>query len=306
VSGPALAVDAGDSLVHAATFPEPQRAGVEARARLVLSAMARARLVGVAVGERDLALGATWLAREARSAGVPLLAANLRAADGTQPFEGHRIVEAVGERIGVFAILGSSCAPAGMTVLEPAAAARAAAAAARAQGATMVVALLHMEAQEAVELLKGGLPADLAVRAHDGKRSLPESVGSVLLAASSDRGRDVLAIVLRQETRGQWADEEAPARAEEERRAIERWMDTARSRLSRATAEADRRAIQDFLAFQTERAADAARRAKARPEGRLYAPRSIPLGPELPEDAELAAEVERVTAAFGPPPGQED
>lgn len=301
-----MAVDAGDSLAHAAGLPESQRPGAEARARLVLSAMARSRIAAVAVGERDLALGAPWLAREARAAGVPLLAANLEAADGTLPFEGHRVVEAGGERIGIFAVLGTSCAPAGMTVSEPAAAARAAAAAVRAQGASLVVALLHMEAQEAMELIRGGLPADLAIRAHDGRRAQPEPVGPVLVAASSDRGRDVLALTLRPELRGPWADEGGPARAEEERRAIERWMETARSRLSRTTAEADRRAIEDFLAIQSQRAADAARRAKVRPEGRLFELRTIPLEPELPEDAALAAEVERVTSAFGPPPGQEE
>lgn len=301
-----MAVDAGDSLVHAADLPGSQRPGAEARARLILSSMAQGRVSAVAVGERDLALGAAWLSREARAAGVPLLAANLLAADGSRPFEGHRVVEAGGERVGVFAVVGRSCAPAGMTVSDPAAAARGEAAAVRAQGASLVVALLHMEAEEARELAAGGLPADLAIRAHDGRRSTPEPVGPVLLAASSDRGRDVLGISLLPGTRGQWADVGGPARAAEERRDIERWMETARSRLSRATAEADRRAIQDFLAIQAERAADAARRASAKPEGRLYELRSIPLGPELPEDASLAAEVARVTAEFGPPPGQED
>lgn len=301
-----IAVDAGDSIGHAAVIPTAERHGAEARARLILSSMASMGVAAVAVGERDLALGADWLAREARAAGVTLLASNLRSSDGTRPFEPYRTVEIAGQKIGILAVVGATGRAGAMTVTDPAAAAREAAAALRAGGATLVVALLHMEADEAMGLVQGGLAVDLAIRAHDGRRSQPEAMGPVLLAAPSDRGRDVLAITLQPGTRGGWADLGAPARAEEEVRSIERWMEIARGRLARATAEADRKAIEDFLAIQAQRAADAARRARARPEGRPFEVRSIPLGPELPEDAALAVAVERVSAAYGPPPGQEE
>jgi 2',3'-cyclic-nucleotide 2'-phosphodiesterase (5'-nucleotidase family) len=305
-SGPVVAVDAGDSLVHAADLPAEGRPGAEARARLVLSAMARGGVAGVAVGERDLALGTEWLVREARAAGVPLLAANLRSPDGARPFAAHRLVDGPGERVGIFAVVGRGVGSAEITVTDPADAAREAAAALRAKGATLVVALLHMGYEEAVELARGGLQVDVAICAHDGKRRQPEPIGGVLLAAPSDRGRDVLAITLRSGSRGPWADVGAPARAEEERRSIARWLAIARERLARATAAADRQAIEDFIAIQEERAADAGRRARARPEGRLFEPRTLPLDADVPEDAALLAEVERVTAAYGPPPGQEE
>jgi 2',3'-cyclic-nucleotide 2'-phosphodiesterase (5'-nucleotidase family) len=301
-----VTVDAGDSLAHAVPLPEEQRAGAEARARLVLAAMARARIAAVAVGERDLALGTDWLAREALAAGVPLLATNLRAADGTRPFAPHRIVEAGGARIGILAVTGASARPDGLTVDEPGEAAKAAAAALRAQGATLVVALLHMGRDEARALAVAGLPVDVAIVAHEGRRLEPEPVGSVLLAAPSDRGRDLFGLTLDLSSRGRWADLGAPRRAEEERQAIERWIAIGKDRLTRATAPADRKAIEDFLSIQAERLGDAGRRSRLTPEGRLFEARTLPLGPEAPEDPALAAEVEKVTARYGAPPGAEE
>ena len=303
---PVVTVDAGDSLAHVAPLPEELRGAAEARARLLLAAMARTRIAAVAVGERDLALGADWLVREAQAAGVPLLAANLRAADGARPFAPHRIVEAGGARIGILAVTGSSARPEGLTVDDPGDAAKAAAAALRAQGATLVVALLHMGRDEARALAAGGLPADVAIVAHDGRRLEPELVGSVLLAAPNDRGRDVFALAIDLSSRGRWADLGAPRRAEEERQAVERWIAIGKDRLTRATALADRRALEDFLSIQTERLTDAVRRSKLTPEGRLFELRILTLGPEAPEDPALAPEVERVTARYGAPPGAEE
>jgi hypothetical protein len=108
---PALLVDAGDALFHAPALAAGEAPAGEARARLVLSAMGRMGYAALAVGERDLALGPAWLAREAAAAGVPLLSANLAAPDGTHPFPGTRLVEAGGERVGLLAVAAAGDSP---------------------------------------------------------------------------------------------------------------------------------------------------------------------------------------------------
>jgi len=301
-----VAVDAGDSLSHAAPLREADRPGAEARARVILSALGRAGVAAAGVGERDLALGVEWLSRAAREASVPLLAANLRLPDGARPFEPHRIVEVGGQRVGIFAVLARGALPPGVAADDPAVAARAEAHVLRAAGATFVIALLHLGFEEARALISEGLAADVAIVAHEGRRTGPEPVGPVLLAGPADRGRDLAAIVLHLATGGRWADLGAPRRAEAERDAIERWIGIARERLARAESEADRKSLADFIALQEDRAADASRRARAQPAGRLFEARVLPLAEEAAEDPATSAEVDAVRTGHGSPPDAQE
>jgi hypothetical protein len=301
-SGPTVALDAGDTIFHEARLAEGERPAAEARARLLLAGLARMRLAALAVGERELALGLPWLEREAAAAGVPLLAANVAAPDGRRPFAATAAVDAGGQRVGIVAAVGAGAALEGLAVADPAAALRAAIEALRSDGATLVVALLHMPASEARALLAGGLDVDVAIAAHEGRRLDPEVVGRALLVTAGERGREALALRLDPRRGEPWADAGAPLRAREELVSIERWMAIARDRLGRAEREADRRAIEDYLAVQAERAEDARARERRVPEGRLFEPIVRPLGPDAPEDPAFAPEVARVLAAFGSPP----
>jgi hypothetical protein len=236
---------------------------------------------------------------------VPLLAANLRTAAGQRPFAASRIVEVAGERVGLFAVVGPGPLPDGLAADDPAAAARAEAASLRAAGATLVVALLHLGTVEARALVEGGLPVDLAVAAHDARPVRPEAIGPTLFAEPLGRGKDLPTVAIHLATRGPWADLAAPGRAAAEGESIRGWIATARDRLSRATADADRKTLKEFIAVQEERMADAERRARIVPAGRLFEPAVNRLEEEAPEDTVTVAEVAGVVAVHGEPPGDE-
>ncbi|HEY0839725.1 MAG TPA: hypothetical protein VGD74_06025, partial [Vulgatibacter sp.] len=74
-AGPILLLDSGDAL-----FPKLGKGGDrdDEKAALILREMAGMGTAAMAVGERDLALGADWLVSQAKEAGLPLLCANLR------------------------------------------------------------------------------------------------------------------------------------------------------------------------------------------------------------------------------------
>ena len=175
-------VDAGDVVPSAeddATLGEP--AARAARARLALRAYRRLGMDAITVGERDLALGADELRSLCDEAKVPVVAANIVGSDGKLLFPAHRIVRGSGDAIGVFGVLDlrgqSWTPPAGVTVTDPVAAARAAVSSLRASGARVVVGLLHVTGGIAhgreIAVASG---ADLVVLGHGGPPTSPRIV----------------------------------------------------------------------------------------------------------------------------------
>jgi 2',3'-cyclic-nucleotide 2'-phosphodiesterase (5'-nucleotidase family) len=303
---PALLVDAGDALFHAPALDAASEAAATARARLVLSAMGRMRYAALAVGERELALGPGWLAREAAAAGVPLLSLNLALPDGTHPFPGTRVVEVGGERVGLLAAAAAGPYPGGLVASDPVAAVRAAAAALRESGATLVVALLHMPEGEGRALVREVPGVDVAVLAHDARRLDAAPAAATLVTAAGERGRGLGILTLWPDTKGAWGDAGAPRKAEAELASIRRSIDLARRRAERATREEDRRALRELVATQERRAGEAEARTKVKPSGRLYDGRLLPLTPAVGDDPALLAEQQAVLERHGPPPGPPD
>ncbi|HSD21022.1 MAG TPA: hypothetical protein VLC54_13340 [Anaeromyxobacter sp.] len=300
---PALLVDAGDALFHAPAIAAAEVPAGEARARLVLSAMGRMGYAALAVGERDLALGPAWLAREAAAAGVPLLSANLAAPDGTHPFPGTRLVEAGGERVGLLAVAAAGEYPGGLAASDPHAAVRGAAAALRESGATQVFALLHMPEADARALLRETPGVDAAVLAHDGRRIAASPEAATLVTAAGERGRALGILTLWPDTRGAWGDAGGPRKAEAELASIRRSIDLARRRHDRVTREEERQALRDLIATQERRASEAEARTRVKPTGRLYDGRLLPLTPAVGDDPELLHEQHAVLERYGSPPG---
>lgn len=268
--------------------------------------MGRMGTAALAVGERDLALGASWLSAEAAAAGVPLLAANLVRADGTRPFPASRTVETGGGRVGILAVAARGAYPDGLAAADPVPAAREQVAALRRGGAAVVVALLHMPQGDARALLGAVEGVDVAVVAHLARRVDPTPVGSAILSSVGERGSELGRVVVWPGTRGAWADAGAPRKAEEELAAIRRAMDVTRARLARTEAPAARATILDVLGRQEERARDAERRMSARPRGRLYDGGPVILDDAVGEDPAVAAEVAAAIARFGAPPADPD
>ena len=177
-----MQVDAGDVVPSAEDEPglgdPPARA---ARAALALRAYRRLGMDAITVGERDLMLGAVELRRLCDDAKVPVVAANLVGGDGQLLFPAHRIVGSGEDAVGVFGVLdprgASWTPPAGVTVTDPVAAARAAVRSLRALGARVVVGLLHVTGGIAhgreIAVASG---ADLVVLGHGGPAASPRIV----------------------------------------------------------------------------------------------------------------------------------
>jgi len=300
---PALLVDAGDALSHAATLVPREVEGAEARALFVLRTMGTMGYAALAVGEKDLAFGPEWLAREAERAGVPLLSANLARLDGTHPFPATRLVSLGGERVGIVAVSAPGAYPAGLSAGPPQAALREGAAALRSQGATLVVALLHMDLATARQLAASEPGVDVALAAHEGKRQDVEAAGPALLAAPPERGRALGTVVLWPDTRGPWADAGAARKAAGDLASIERSIANAKARLARVTAEADRRALEALVEVQERRAELVRARLEASsPAGRRFDGGAVTLDPTVADDPAVLSEQAALLRRVGAPP----
>jgi len=116
----------------------------------MLGAMARLGTQAAGVGARELRYGYGFLRENARSAGVPLVCANVTRTDGGQPaFDPWRVVVTpAGTRVGVFGLMaeGADLGPMrdSLRIGSAEAAAREAVAALRAHGASVVVLLSQL------------------------------------------------------------------------------------------------------------------------------------------------------------------
>jgi len=219
VRGELLVVDAGSFF--------PSNEDERDAGPYMLSAMARLGTQAAGVGASDLRFGYAFLREHARSAGVPLLCANLvRPEDGATAFEPGRVFRVGGVRVGLFGLLreDAELGPArdSLRVDSPAAAARRMVEELRGQGAQVVV-LLSQLGQAGSESLAvqvpgidlvvagGGVPVkERAVRAGDAQVVLGGMQGwQVGLAeiALDGRGRvqhvDGRTVVLGPEVRNQ-------------------------------------------------------------------------------------------------------
>lgn len=171
--GPLLVLDGGD-LTGKGFHPRL----LEAKTRAALELLKEAKAVAVAVGERDLRLGATTLTRLARAAGVTLLGANITDADGKRPFAASQLTQIAGQQVLVIGVLDPGLGdPTGELDLgDPVKAVRAALATAP-RGAQVIV-LFHGSAKAAAPLASvQGI--DGVICGHDQQTATPLSkVGS--------------------------------------------------------------------------------------------------------------------------------
>lgn len=101
-SGPTFVVDGGDLFFPSSTLDQhpPEELDVaRLKARSVADLLKlQPPDVGL-VGELDLVLGLSELRRLGERAGYELISANIREADGSAPFKGHRVVSRQGKRV---------------------------------------------------------------------------------------------------------------------------------------------------------------------------------------------------------------
>jgi hypothetical protein len=101
-AGPVVVVDAGSSLQPQSSTDDPgERAQRRAKASVILGALASAD--AVALSARDWDLGVDWVRAEIDKTGAAVLAANL-VCGAERPFDGAKVVERGGRRIGIVGI----------------------------------------------------------------------------------------------------------------------------------------------------------------------------------------------------------
>src|SRR5205807_8506989 len=115
----------------------------------------------------------------------------------------------------------------------------------KADGAQVVVALLHLDYPTAKKLLEAVKGVDVAVMGHEGRAQPPEIVGSaLLLAGSGERGRQAGKLTLYPESSGPWGDAGAADNALLELKSVKESLKQARARAKAAKDSNEREAYE--------------------------------------------------------------
>ncbi len=163
---------------------------------------------GVTLGDRDTLLGPKVLKKLEKRAGFPFLVANLVDATTGEPFFGtHKILEVAGQKVGVFGLTHQQAArrgwdakpaePLPWKVLDPIETAQAQVTALKAKGATIIVALAHLDEKdekkladnvEGITTILGGNSAKLSQH--------PVQAGKTYVAQGYSKGKYVSVLTL--------------------------------------------------------------------------------------------------------------
>jgi 2',3'-cyclic-nucleotide 2'-phosphodiesterase (5'-nucleotidase family) len=158
------------------------------RARLILERLQRAGLAAWTPGEADLSVGLEALRAVTSSAGVVTLAANLRDRAGRSPFRSSIVVDAKPLRIGLLGLLLTDASTRdrlrsrGATLVDPIPEARRNIAELKANGAQLVVALVHAQAgrSEVLSLVQQVRGLDWVLLGHPQSMEGPAKAEDVL------------------------------------------------------------------------------------------------------------------------------
>lgn len=295
-------LDAGDYLFPSTA--EPGEAEL-ARAELLLEAAADFGTAAVNVGDRDLANGVEWLVKEAKQKKAPLVSANLTRADGSRPFEAHRLVEAGEARVGILGLWlpASGAPPEGLVAADPVATARTEAAALRKAGADLVVVLAHGTRVDALKVaaVEG---VDLVIPAHEKRTWTPErpvAEGGWLVGAGYE-GRSILHFDLTVGLPGPIVDGSAANRARREVGGLQMQIANAEKRVAAAKTpeekQARQRVVEDLRKRQEELKAEASRPVQT---GNTFYSRHRYLNREVPDDEVWAEKLRRVEEKYPSP-----
>jgi 2',3'-cyclic-nucleotide 2'-phosphodiesterase (5'-nucleotidase family) len=303
---PVVLMDAGNAL-----FRAPGRTGgslLKQRAELVLEQMEALGTVAMAVGERDLALGLSFLQKATRGKKrkLQLLSANLVDKAGKAPFAATTVVEAGGLKVGVVGVSpeGKPAGAPGLTGKPPVEAALAEARKLREQKKVDVVVVLaavpYPEAEQIARLANEAV--DFVVQSHENKGTgTGERVGShAPLFPAGERGRQVARLELTVEGPGPSVDLGPALRARSQLHVATGNLQRARERLASATDEATRRSLQSTLqSFERhKRELEAQAQVVAPQGGRAHHLSYLHLGNEVKDDPALKQRVEKLE-----PPG---
>lgn len=146
----------------------------------------------VNVGEKDLALGAEFINREASGAGVPLISANIVGPDGEPLFRPFVVLKVGAFRLGVIGVFGTDYAgglPA--DVVDPAEAVGRVATD-MAQQCDRIVLMAHMPREQAERVVDGLDRLLFVLCAHDGDEPHVKRTSAGIFAFAGNKGKHVL------------------------------------------------------------------------------------------------------------------
>ncbi|WP_369864081.1 5'-nucleotidase [Archangium sp. Cb G35] len=300
---PVLVLDAGNALFKT---PEPEgEPGARERAELLLEQMDALGTSAMAVGARDLVLGTDFLKQATRKSKMKVLSANLVDAKGKPLFTASTVVKVGQLAFGVVGLSPEGEVRPGVTGRPPAPVALAEARRLREKERVDVVVVLAALPLESAQALarEVGDAVDFVVQSHEGR--LPGTAqrpGHATLVPSGERGRQLGRLELTVAGTGPFVDLAEVARARQGLKLLDENIQRARERLAAAKDEAARKPLEETLAGFLSRRQRLEEQARERPvtEGRTQLLSFIQLGPDVPDDPELKARVDRLVAQGSP------
>ncbi|WP_395833613.1 5'-nucleotidase [Archangium violaceum] len=306
---PVVLMDAGNAL-----FREPTRreeALVQQRAELVLEQMEAQGTAAMAVGERDLSQGLSWLQKATRGRKkMKLLSANLVDKAGKTPFAASTVMEAGGLKLGVVGVSPEGT-PAGEPGLKGRPPVEAALAEARRLRQTkkvdVVVVLAAVPYQQAVKMaLLAGDAVDFVVQSHDAKGiGIGELVGShTAVFPAGELGKQVTRLELSVDGPGPSVDLGSGSRARQQLRLVENNLQQAHERLASARDEQTRGELTRTIVELEGRLRQLETELDVKPPtgGRAHQLSYVTLGLAVPDDPMLKQRVEQLQPSGAPAP----
>lgn len=298
--------DTGDLM---ASPPSPNTEGAvdEAlrRRELLLRSLLPLNLLGVALGETDLArpLGPESAAGQDAA---PWVATNLRRAEGSgeRALPDRAIHQVGGLRVGLFGVLDPALARGRGTALqEPEMAARGAISSLRARGVDLLIGLAHMDRPSTRRLARAAPGADLLVVGHDlGEGSeLAEEVGGTYIVEPGAKGQALVRLELHPRRGGPWRDAYGLHRANAEVARLDGELARLRQQLAqwgrRSDGEAAYVALKqgELTALERQRAGWKQRPLRVPPTGSYFLLQRVPIRLALPCDPATARAVAQLS-----------
>ncbi|MFY0568438.1 5'-nucleotidase [Archangium lansingense] len=298
---PVLVLDSGNALFK--TLQSGGEPSARARAELLLEQMDALGTTAMAVGARDLVLGTDFLKQATRKSKMKLLSANLVDAKGKPLFAASTVVRVGQTAFGVVGLSPEGEMQPGVIGRPPGPALLAEARRLREKDKVDVVVVLAAMPLPSAQTLsrEAGDAVDLVLQSHEGR--LPGTAqrhGHATLVQSGERGRQLGRLELTPAGAGPFVDLAELARAREGLKLLDENIQRARERLAATKDEATRKSLEEALAGFLSRRQRMAEQARERPEAgsRTQLLSFIALGPEVADDPELKARVERIE-----PPG---
>jgi 2',3'-cyclic-nucleotide 2'-phosphodiesterase (5'-nucleotidase family) len=298
-----LVLDAGNALFkNGAPGSEPKE---KERAALLLELMDAMGTTAMAVGERDLTLGADFLTRSSKGRKMKLVSANLVDAAGKPLFPASTVLTVGGVKFGLVGLSpeGPVTTQKGAVGKPPVPAAIAESRRLRTQEKVdVVVVLAAVPYMEAVKLSQeAGNAVDFILQSHDRRgQGVAQRNDFATLVPTGERGREIGHLALAVGGKGPFVDLSEADRAQQNLKILDANLQQARQSMAAAKDERTRRTWEETLAgFEARRKAlvlqvEPGKQGVERTLRLSY----IALGGNIQDDAEVKKRVERIE-----PPG---